>query len=119
MRRASAGRCGWVVGHVEIKGTNSKKEGSEDRDHISDLTFQKLLLEFAGVAVGRTHIVHLNKEYVRAGSLDIKALFIIDDSTEQVERIGRRLARRNARSSGISQPRERAERWVRLSFERT
>ena len=26
---------------LEIKGTNSKKEGSEDRDHISDLTFQK------------------------------------------------------------------------------
>ena len=25
----------------EIKGTNSRKEGSEDRDHISDLAFQR------------------------------------------------------------------------------
>src|SRR5665213_2170114 len=40
----------------EIKGTNSKKEGSEDRDHISDLTFQKHVLELAGVTVGRTYI---------------------------------------------------------------
>lgn len=69
----------------EIKGTNSKKEGSEDRDHISDLAFQKHLLELGGVTVGRSHIVHLNKEYVRAGSLDVQALFIIDDSTEQVD----------------------------------
>jgi hypothetical protein len=72
----------WDV--FEIKGTNSKKEGNEDRDHISDLTFQKHVLELAGVAVGRTCIVHLNKEYVRAGALDVQALFIIDDSSEQV-----------------------------------
>src|ERR1035437_7288371 len=68
----------------EIKGTNSKKEGSEDRDHISDLTFQKHVLEQAGVIVGRTYIVHLNKEYVRAGPLDLQALFAVDDSSEQV-----------------------------------
>ena len=68
----------------EIKGTNSKKEGSEDRDHISDLAFQKHVLELAGVTVGGTHIVHLNKEYVRTGPLDLHALFIIDNSSEQV-----------------------------------
>lgn len=68
----------------EIKGTNAKKEGSEDRDHISDLAFQKSVLERAGVKVGRAFIVHLNKEYVRAGALDIDALFVKDDGTEQV-----------------------------------
>src|ERR1035437_4117022 len=68
----------------EIKGTNSKKEGSEDRDHISDLAFQKHVLELAGIRVSRTHLVHLNKEYVRTGPLDLQALFIIDDSSEQV-----------------------------------
>jgi len=72
----------WNV--FEIKGTNSKKEGSEDRDHISDLAFQKHVLELAGVTVGRTHIIHLNKEYVRAGPLNVQSLFIIDDSSEQV-----------------------------------
>jgi hypothetical protein len=69
---------------LEIKGTNSKKEGSEDRDHISDLAFQKHVLELTGITVGRTCIVHLNKEYVRSGPLDLQALFIIDDSSEQV-----------------------------------
>ena len=71
----------------EIKGTNSKKEGSEDRDHISDLTFQKHVLELAGVTVGRAYIVHLNKEYVRAGDLDLRALFTVSDSTEQVDEL--------------------------------
>ena len=73
----------WDV--FEIKGTNSKKEGSEDRDHISDLTFQKHVLALAGVTFGRASIVHLNKEYVRAGDLDVRALFIVADSTEQVD----------------------------------
>jgi len=68
----------------EIKGTNSKKEGNEDRDHISDLTFQALVLERAGVKVGRTFIVHLDKKYERQGALDVDALFVKDDSSEQV-----------------------------------
>jgi hypothetical protein len=75
----------WDV--VEIKGTNSKKEGSEDRDHISDLTFQKHVLELAGVTIARTCIIHLNKKYVRTGPLDVQALFTIDDSTEQVNEL--------------------------------
>ena len=73
----------WDV--FEVKGTNSKKEGSEDRDHISDLTFQRHVLELAGVSVGRAFIVHLNKEYVRSGVLDVQALFTVSDSTEQVD----------------------------------
>jgi hypothetical protein len=80
-RSATAGT--WDV--YEIKGTNSRKEGSEDRDHISDLGFQRHVLMRAGVSVGRAFIVHLNKEYVRAGELDVPALFIVVDSTELVE----------------------------------
>jgi len=68
----------------EIKGTNSKKDGNEDRDHISDLAFQATVLERAGLIVGRTFIVHLDKEYVRNGALDVEAMFVRDDSSEQV-----------------------------------
>jgi CRISPR/Cas system-associated exonuclease Cas4 (RecB family) len=68
----------------EIKGTNSKKEGNEDRDHISDLTFQAIVLERAGVNVGRMFIVHLKKDYVRRGALDVEAMFVKDESGEQV-----------------------------------
>jgi hypothetical protein len=69
----------------EVKGTNSLKEGGEDRDHISDLAFQRHVLRFAGVAVDRAYVVHLNKEYVRSGDLDTKALFSIVDSTDLVD----------------------------------
>lgn len=69
----------------EIKGTNSLKEGSEDRDHISDLAFQRHVLTLDGVKVGRAYIVHLNKEYVRRGALDISTLFTVADSTDLVE----------------------------------
>lgn len=75
----------WDV--YEIKGTNARKEGSEDRDHISDLAFQKHVLTLAGVQVGRAFIVHLNKEYVRSGELDIVALFTVADSTELVDKV--------------------------------
>lgn len=74
----------WDV--YEIKGTNSRKEGNEDRDHISDLAFQKQVLTLAGVTVGRAFIVHLNKEYVRSGALDIVALFTVADSTELLDK---------------------------------
>jgi len=70
----------------EVKGTNSRKEGNEDRDHISDLAFQKHVLTTAGIKVGRALIIHLNKDYVRKGELDIKALFTVADSTELVEK---------------------------------
>src|ERR1035437_4414151 len=79
----------WDV--FEIKGTNSMQEGSEDRDHISDLTFQKHVLELAGVTVGRAYIVHLNKAYIRAGDLDVLALFTVADSTEQVDALSAEL----------------------------
>ena len=79
VRSASA----WDI--YEIKGTNSKKEGSEDRDHISDLAFQSVVLEKAGVSVGRLFIIHFDKEYVRDGDIDVEALFVKDASTEQVD----------------------------------
>lgn len=71
----------------EIKGTNSLKEGNEDRDHVSDLAFQRHVLRFAGVAVDRVYIVHLNKKYVRAGDIDVEALFHVVDSTDLVEKV--------------------------------
>lgn len=82
-RNASDGT--WDV--YEVKGTNSLKEGTEDRDHISDLAFQRHVLTLAGVNVGRTYVVHLNKKYVRSGELDIGALFTIADTTELVDGI--------------------------------
>lgn len=68
----------------EIKGTNSLKEGGTDHNHIDDLTFQASILKRAGITVGRYFLVHLNKDYVRQGELDIKNLFLIEELTEIV-----------------------------------
>lgn len=67
----------------EVKASNSIKEDT----HLSDLAFQWVLLEKAGLPVRRAHLVHLNAEYVRAGALDLPALFAVDDVTEAVRKL--------------------------------
>jgi CRISPR/Cas system-associated exonuclease Cas4 (RecB family) len=69
----------------EVKGTNSKKDDGGPRDHISDLAFQTIVLERYGVQVGEKYIVHLNDEYIRGEEIEVEKLFIINESTEQVE----------------------------------
>lgn len=68
----------------EVKGSNSLKENVKKRDHIEDVTFQASVLRRSNVSLGRVHVVHLNKEYVRNGDLDCKALFKIEDVTDKV-----------------------------------
>jgi len=67
----------------EIKSSSSRHD-SGARDHLSDAAFQAVVLERYGLPVGRVFIVHLNKEYVRQGELDIEALFVLNDSTAKV-----------------------------------
>ena len=68
----------------EIKGTNSLKEGGTDHNHIDDLTFQASVMSRADVPIGRYFLVHLNKDYVRFGALNIEELFLIEEQTEKV-----------------------------------
>jgi hypothetical protein len=67
----------------EVKGTNSLKESGE-RDHIEDVGFQVSVLKRANVRIGKYFLIHLNKEYVRDGDLDLGLLFKIEDVTEKV-----------------------------------
>lgn len=72
----------------EVKGTNSMKLDQKERDHLTDLAFQASVMRRAHIPLGRCYVVHLNKEYVRSGDLDIKTLFTIEDVSEAVgERI--------------------------------
>ncbi len=68
----------------EIKGTNSIKEDGGDRDHIDDLAFQASVLRRAGISTGRYFLIHLNKDYIRAGDLEIDQLFLVEDMTEKI-----------------------------------
>jgi hypothetical protein len=69
----------------EVKGTNSMKLDQKERDHVTDISFQVSVMRRAHVPLGRFYLIHLNKEYVRAGDLDVNSLFAIDDVTEAVE----------------------------------
>ncbi len=71
----------------EVKGGNSVKEHDVDHNHIDDLAFQVSVLNRAQVPLGNYYIVHLNKEYVRSGDLDVPRLFIIEDETENVKAV--------------------------------
>ena len=68
----------------EVKGTNSVKENGPDHDHIDDLAFQASVLKHSHIEVGKYFLVHLNKEYIRDGELNIRELFVLDDETEKV-----------------------------------
>ena len=73
----------WDV--CEVKGTNAVKENSgSTRDDIDDLAFQVSVLSRVGVVLGKNFLLHLNKEYIRSGDIDLTALFVKDDVTEKV-----------------------------------
>ncbi len=70
----------------EVKASNSTKE-SGDRSHIDDVAFQSIVLERAGLPVGKCFIMHLNGEYVMQGELDLGQLFVADDVTQKIAEI--------------------------------
>ena len=69
----------------EIKGTNTLDENASNIDHIEDATFQAIILKAVGIKVGKVFIIHLNKEYVKDGEINIEELFVKEDITEEVE----------------------------------
>lgn len=69
----------------EIKGANTLDENASSIDHVEDATFQTIILKALGIKVGKVFIIHLNREYVREGEINVKELFINDDITEEVK----------------------------------
>jgi hypothetical protein len=65
----------------EIKSSNKI-----DTNHIYDVTFQALVFE-KHYDLGDIYILHLNKDYVRKGDLDLVELFVADNVTEKVKEV--------------------------------
>lgn len=63
---------GWAI--YEVKGSSHYKE-----KHFYDIAFQKYVLTKCGINVTHTYIMHLNKNYVRHGDIDVKQLFAFED----------------------------------------
>ena len=65
----------------EVKSTNE----IDEKTHYYDLAFQVNLLRKCGISIEKINLTHLNKEYVRNGSLNIIGLFQIEDITDKIE----------------------------------
>ena len=63
----------------EIKATNSVKT-----EHEFDLAYQTAVLEGAGLAVRKIHVIHADKQYVKDGPIDSKKITKIVDVTKKV-----------------------------------
>lgn len=64
----------------EVKSSNHMKDTHED-----DASYQRYILVNLGFNVKKVCIVHLNKEYVRKGELELDKLFKIEDITSIAE----------------------------------
>lgn len=67
--------------HVELYEV--KCATSVHEQYIPDVAFQNYVLKKLGFIVDRVCLVHINKEYVRHGDIDIHELFMVEDLTEK------------------------------------
>ena len=68
----------------EIKSSTSVKD-SNPHNQLKDAAFQAIVATKAGHEVRNIFIVHLNKDYVRNGSIDPAGLLIFADETTRVK----------------------------------
>jgi hypothetical protein len=73
----------------EVKASTSAEEGGSRKikDYLIDMAFQRIVLDGAGITIGSTNLIRLNKEYVRNGPLVFDKLFIIENLTAEVNEI--------------------------------
>lgn len=64
----------------EVKSATTVKP-----EYISDLAFQRLCFERAGIPIGKTYVVHINNKYVRKGDVDPLRLLVEVDVTADVK----------------------------------
>jgi len=71
-----------VVDIYEVKASTRVDGG-----HIHDVAFQRFVFEKAGYQVRKCFLVHVDKDYVLDGEVDLNQLMVADDITEKVEEI--------------------------------
>ncbi len=68
-----------------------KSSSSVHKEHVYDAGFQRLVAEVE-VPVRHVNIVHVNKEYLRQGEVDVRSLFAITNVDEKVEELREEIA---------------------------
>ncbi|MBI2112007.1 Dna2/Cas4 domain-containing protein, partial [Candidatus Woesearchaeota archaeon] len=76
-----AGKDEWDI--IEVK-SSSKVDKNK---HYHDLSFQRYVYEKAGLKIRKCFLMHLNKEYVRNGEVDVKKLFVQEDLTSEIDKV--------------------------------
>ncbi|MBU1026737.1 MAG: DUF2779 domain-containing protein, partial [Candidatus Margulisbacteria bacterium] len=61
---------------IEVKASSSVKD-----EHYHDVAFQKYVYEGAGLKINQCFLMHLNRDYVRHGDVEVDKLFIKEDIT--------------------------------------
>jgi hypothetical protein len=62
-----------------------KSSGSVGPEHLTDATFQTIVVEKSGISVKSVYIIHLNKEYIRQDELNVEEMMSFSLVTEQVQ----------------------------------
>jgi len=60
-----------------------KSSTGVDKKNVYDVTFQGIILE-EQIPIDHYYVLHLDKEYIRSGNLDLGFLFIAEDITKKV-----------------------------------
>ena len=92
----------WDIYEVKSSG------GTKDIYYL-DIAFQKYCYEGAGLKIRRSHIVHINTDYVRRGEIDPEVLFTIVDVTKEIKGIAGEIEKNIARMLDIIDKRSRPE----------
>jgi len=61
-----------------------KNSTGVDKDIVYDVTFQAVILA-KQIPIDHYYVLHLNKDYIRSGELDLTALFIAEDISDKVK----------------------------------
>lgn len=77
----------------EVKASNSGDDKKAKNElYTYDMAFQYEVLKELNIPIGKLNLIRLNSEYVRAGDLNLKGLFSVEDFTEAVLDIGEKVS---------------------------
>ena len=63
------------------------KSSSSTRGYIEDVAFQTIAIERSGVSVRNAYLIHVDSSYVRAGELNLDALLVMADVTDDMREV--------------------------------
>jgi CRISPR/Cas system-associated exonuclease Cas4 (RecB family) len=76
----------WSIHEVKASTRKKDKDGIKS-EHIPDIAFQKMVFEKAGYNIGSLSLVYINKDYIKNGEIDPKAITEVIEVDEQVANI--------------------------------